>query len=154
MDGIRSIGFVPDDRTLADWYRAATVLAFPSLWEGFGWPPLEAMASGTPVVASAIPSVCATVGQAADLVDPEDDDALAGALERIITDADHAMQLRSKGLEQAKEFTWDQTARLTLAVYDEVSGTTTSADALLDKRLGCLTGPTPPDVGAHGPPTC
>ena len=57
-DAIRYVGMIADDRVLAEWYRVATVLAFPSFWEGFGWPPLEAMASGTPVVASTIPAIC------------------------------------------------------------------------------------------------
>jgi glycosyltransferase involved in cell wall biosynthesis len=120
---IRFIGTIPDDRALVDWYRAANVLAFPSLWEGFGWPPLEAMASGTPVVASNIPATREVVRDAGVLVDPEDDTALAAALERVLTDAVHAAQLRSRGLARAQEMSWEQTSRRTLAVYDEVAGT-------------------------------
>jgi glycosyltransferase involved in cell wall biosynthesis len=125
-DGIRFVGAV-SDWALADWYRAATVFAFPSFWEGFGWPPLEAMASGTPVVASNIPVIREMAQHAADLVDLEDDAALATALERVITDADHATKLRARGLERAHELTWDVTARRTLAVYDDVARTSGAA---------------------------
>jgi glycosyltransferase involved in cell wall biosynthesis len=118
--GIWHLGAV-DDLTLAQWYQAATVLAFPSLWEGFGWPPLEAMASGTPVVASRIPAILEVVRGAAALIDPRDDLDLAAALERVITEPTYAAELRLRGLERAKQLTWDESARRTLAVYDEVA---------------------------------
>lgn len=118
-EDIRYLGKV-DDPTLVDWYRAASVLVFPSFWEGFGWPPLEAMACGTPVVASSIPAVKEVVADAADLVDPEDDVAIARALERVIADPAHAAGLRTKGLARARLLTWEESARRTLAVYDEV----------------------------------
>jgi glycosyltransferase involved in cell wall biosynthesis len=118
--GIRNVGVV-DDLTLAHWYRAATVLAFPSLWEGFGWPPLEAMASGTPVVASRIPAILEVVHGAAALIDPYDDIDLAAALERVITEPTYAARLRSLGVERSKQLTWDETGRRTLAVYEEVA---------------------------------
>jgi len=120
-DAIQYIGTVPSDSALAEWYRCAAVLAFPSLWEGFGWPPLEAMASGTPVVASRIPAIQEVVRQAAMLVDPENDQELALALERVLTDADEAARLRADGLARARELTWEETAKRTLAVYEEVA---------------------------------
>ena len=121
-DSIHYVGMVADDRRLAEWYRSATVLAFPSFWEGFGWPPLEAMASGTPVVASTIPAIQEVAQQAAALVDPQDHDALAAALERVITDCAYAQELRVRGLERARQLTWAEAARKTLDVYDEVAG--------------------------------
>jgi glycosyltransferase involved in cell wall biosynthesis len=119
-DAVRCVGPVCDDSILASWYQLATVLAFPSFWEGFGWPPLEAMASGTPVVASDIPAIREVVKGSAELVDPHDHAALAAALERVIADPAHAAELRSRGLSRAQELTWERTARQTLAVYDEV----------------------------------
>lgn len=119
VDVFRYVGRV-DDVMLAEWYRTASALAFPSFWEGFGWPPLEAMASGTPVVASDIPAIREVVKDAAELVDPHDDAALAAALERVITNPAHAAELRTRGLRRAQELTWELSARQTLAVYDEV----------------------------------
>jgi glycosyltransferase involved in cell wall biosynthesis len=111
-------GFVPSDEQPL-WYNAAAVFAYPSLYEGFGLPPLEAMACGTPVVvanATALPEV---VGQAGVLVDPANDAALADALDSILTDDDLAASLRQAGLAQAARFSWDRLARETLAVYEE-----------------------------------
>jgi glycosyltransferase involved in cell wall biosynthesis len=119
-EGIRQLGIV-DDPTLAQWYRAANVLAFPSLWEGFGWPPLEAMASGTPVVASPIASVVEFAAGAAALIDPFDEYELAAALERVVCEPAYAASLCQRGLERAKALTWAATARKTLAVYEEVA---------------------------------
>ena len=119
-DSIRHIGAVGDDRKLAEWYNAADVLLFPSLWEGFGWPPLEAMACGTPVVASNVPAIAEVVGDAGILVPPDDPSELAGATERVLTDAALSRSLRDKGLTRAAHFTWANAAARTLAVYDSL----------------------------------
>ena len=117
-DAIRHPTRIDDDRGLADWYNAADVLVFPSLWEGFGWPPLEAMACGTPVVASDIPAIAEVVGNAGLLVPADDPSAVARATEQVLTDTALASSLRQKGLERASHFTWANTAARTLAVYN------------------------------------
>jgi len=102
-------------------YSAAAVCAYPSLCEGFGLPPLEAMACGTPVVASTATSLPEVLGDAASLVDPLDVDAIAEAIRSVIEDDALRMRLCAAGLARAREFTWEATARRTLAVYDEVA---------------------------------
>jgi glycosyltransferase involved in cell wall biosynthesis len=119
LNAVREMGAVDDD-TLVAWLNAADVLVFPSLWEGFGWPPLEAMACGTPVVASNTPAVAEVVGDAGLLVPPDDHAALAAAIERIVTDRGLLESLRHKGLERADDFTWARTASATMAVYERV----------------------------------
>ena len=111
---------IDDDRDLAEWYNAADVLVFPSVWEGFGWPPLEAMACGTPVVASNIPAVAEVVGDAGVLVPPGDPSAIAEATEHVLTDRTFAALLQQQGSARAKQFTWEQTAAQTLAVYNDM----------------------------------
>ena len=115
--GVERWGVVSQER-LASLYRRAACLVFPSLYEGFGLPPLEAMASGCPVAASnagAIPEVC---GDAAVLFDPTDPEAIAAA----ILDADaHADELRGPGIERAAMFTWRETARRHEDVYRAVA---------------------------------
>lgn len=113
----RYLGSV-DDETLAAWYNAADVLVFPSLCEGFGWPPLEAMACGTPVVASNIAPITEIVGDAGLLVAPDDPAAVADAAEQVLTDPALAASMRERGLARARQFTWERTAAGTLAVYD------------------------------------
>ena len=120
QSAITYLGRIDDDRVLAKWYNAADVLLFPSSWEGFGWPPLEAMACGTPVVASNIPAVAEVVGDAGRLVPSDDPSAVARATERILTDSAFATSLRQKGLARARQFTWEHTAARTLAVYNDV----------------------------------
>lgn len=119
LNSILYVGMV-NDRTLAEWYNAADVLVFPSLWEGFGWPPLEAMACGTPVVASNVPAVAEVVGDAGLLVPADNPSAVAQAAERVLTDTALATSLCQKGRDRAKQFTWEETAVRTLAVYDSV----------------------------------
>ncbi len=93
------------------------MLAFPSLYEGFGLPVLEAMACGTPVVASNTSAIPEVAGEAGILVAPHDVAALAAALERVLADATLRTDLRVRGLALAARFTWRRSAEATLAVY-------------------------------------
>ena len=113
---VRLTGFVPDD-DLPLWYAAADVFAYPALHEGFGLPVLEAMACGTPVVTSNTSSLPEIAGDAAMCIDPTDDRALVAAIARIIGNAPLAGDLHRRGLARAGEFSWDETARLTVVGY-------------------------------------
>jgi glycosyltransferase involved in cell wall biosynthesis len=110
----------PPEEDLVALYNLAALFVFPSLYEGFGLPPLEAMACGTPVVCSHAASLPEVVGDAALMVDPYDVDGLAAAMERVLRDADLRQDLRERGLARASQFTWERTARQTVAVYREV----------------------------------
>ena len=116
---VRFLGFLPDE-TLAIVYRLAGVFAFPSLYEGFGLPPLEAMASGTPVVTSNVSSLPEVTGDAALLVDPYSADAIADALRRVLTDSSLADSLSARGLARARTFSWEAAARRIREIYLEV----------------------------------
>ena len=118
---VRFFGFVPHE-TLAALYRMATVFAFPSLYEGFGLPPLEAMASGTPVVTSNVSSLPEVVGSAAVLVDPHDAHAIAEGIAHVLYDPRLRDDLKRRGLEHAASFSWDRAAREVHAIYAEVAG--------------------------------
>jgi glycosyltransferase involved in cell wall biosynthesis len=96
---------------------AAEGFVWPSLYEGFGLPPLEAMACGTPVLTSDVSSLPEVVGSAALLVDPDDTEAIANAMAELVKDQSLRDGLRRKGLERIKEFTWERTARMTAEVY-------------------------------------
>ena len=110
------IGWVAEEDKPA-LYTGAVAFVFPSLYEGFGLPVLEAMACGTPVVASDRASLPEVVGQGGLLVDPTDVDDLAAAMERLLTDEGLRAELGERALAQAAKFRWEKTARETLAVY-------------------------------------
>jgi glycosyltransferase involved in cell wall biosynthesis len=115
------LGSVPTAE-LAYLYHAARVFALPSFYEGFGLPPLEAMASGTPVIVSNVSSLPEVVGDAGLLLDPNDVDAWAVALQRVLTDNALHAELSAKGLKRAANFSWERAARETLDVYKKVAG--------------------------------
>ena len=116
---VRFIGYTSDE-DLRALYSSCRVCVYPSLYEGFGLPPLEAMACGAPVITSRIPAIEETVGSAAMLVDPTDVAGLGKAIFELWTDAQHRDHLSAAGLKRAAEFTWERTAELTLAVYRDV----------------------------------
>jgi len=115
---IRFTGFVDED-DLPALYAGADLFVYPSSYEGFGFPVLEAMACGTPVITSNISSLPELAGDAGLLVDPQDVDALAGAMRRVLVDDALRQQMRARGFEQARRFTWEETARRTLEVYED-----------------------------------
>ena len=111
------LGYV-DDATLAALYRGCLLLAFPSRYEGFGLPVLEAMSYGAPVVASDASAVPEAGGDAACYFESGDDAALAGAILRVAGDAAYADGLRRRGFARAGQFSWQRTAELTLEVVE------------------------------------
>jgi glycosyltransferase involved in cell wall biosynthesis len=117
---VRFLGFVPFE-TLKIFYSAAAVFAFPSLYEGFGLPPLEAMATGIPVVTSSVSSLPEVVGEAAMIVNPENVFDIARGLREALTDRGLRMQLVNAGRVQARRFDWRRTARDSLEVYREAA---------------------------------
>jgi glycosyltransferase involved in cell wall biosynthesis len=117
-DRVRFLGFVPFD-TLRVFYEAAIVFAFPSLYEGFGLPPLEAMASGTPVITSASSSLPEVVGNAAMLVNPENVFDIARGLKEVLKNPELRREMAAAGKVHAARFSWDRTAREVLAIYEE-----------------------------------
>ncbi len=117
---VRWDGYLADE-DLVRAYGEAAVFALPSRYEGFGLPVLEAMACGTPVVCGNRSSLPEVAGDAALLVDPDDTAALAGALERVLTEPALAAHLAAKGLRQAARFSWRRTAEQTLEVYRSVA---------------------------------
>jgi glycosyltransferase involved in cell wall biosynthesis len=113
---VRLTGFIPENE-LASWLSAADAFVFPSRYEGFGLPPLEAMACGTPVIASTSSSLPEVLGDDALLADPDDIDGIADAIERLLGDPALAADLRGRGIARAARFTWEATACATLEAY-------------------------------------
>jgi len=118
-DSVVFTGYVTDDEKVA-LYNAATALAFPSLYEGFGLPPLEAMQCGTPVISSNTSSIPEVIGNAGVLLSPIDESGWVTALTQVLSDPKERARLSKLGLAQAAKFSWDETARKTMAVYEQV----------------------------------
>ena len=110
-----------DDETLACLYSGAVALAYPSVYEGFGLPILEAMACGCPVICSNVASMPEVAGDAAVLFDPRNADDLAMAIDHVAGDTDARRRLIQKGFDRAASFTWRQTAERTLDVFSRVA---------------------------------
>ena len=120
-DDVQFKGYV-EGSELALWYSAATIFVYPSLYEGFGLPVLEAMACGAPVISSNSSSLPEVSGDAAMLVDPEDVDGLARAIDRLSHDSNLRSRLSSRGIERSKLFSWARTARETAGIYHLAAG--------------------------------
>jgi glycosyltransferase involved in cell wall biosynthesis len=119
-DTVRFLGFVPID-TLRVFYQAAAAFVFPSLYEGFGLPPLEAMACGTPVVASHVSALAEVVGDAASIVNPENVFDIARGIKELLLDRELRGTLIRRGFAQLKRFSWEKSAAQVLATYEEVA---------------------------------
>jgi glycosyltransferase involved in cell wall biosynthesis len=118
-DKVRFAGYA-EPETLSLWYNAAEMLVYPSTYEGFGLPPLEAMACGTPVIASDSSALPEVVGDAGLLVAPSDVDGLTGAIRELATSASLRADLSARGRRRAAGYSWRRTAEATVAVYRDV----------------------------------
>jgi len=118
-DHILRTGYVEEEE-LPALYRAASVVTMPSWYEGFGFAALEGMAAGTPVICSEKSSISEISGNAAVHVDPAKPESIADALVRVLSDSEFAKKLSKEGLERAREYTWDRTARQTYEAYKSV----------------------------------
>jgi glycosyltransferase involved in cell wall biosynthesis len=119
--GVRLIGYVKDE-LLPALYSASELFVYPSLYEGFGLPVIEAMASGVPVVTSTITSLPEIAGRAAELVDPFDIESIAQGIRNVVNNTNIQDRFINPGLERASQFTWDQTARATWQTLMEAAG--------------------------------
>jgi glycosyltransferase involved in cell wall biosynthesis len=129
QDAVHFTGYVPFEHLPAI-YNLGEFFAFPSLYEGFGLPVVEAMACGVPVLTSTTSSLGEIAGDAAVMVDPMDTDAIADAIVRLATDPDLRRDRAARGLQRARSFSWEQTARDMLAVYHRAAGVTMRSPAL------------------------
>lgn len=120
QNDVRFLGFVPID-VLRIFYDQAKIFVFPSLYEGFGLPPLEAMAQATPVVTSNTSSVPEVVGNAAVMVNPENVFEIMRALHRVLLDQPLREKLKARGIERAEKFSWEASVRRMLEIYGEVA---------------------------------
>ncbi len=111
-------GYIPQQE-LALWYSAAELFIYPSLYEGFGLPPLEAMACGTPVIVSDTPSLVEVVDEAGIAVGPHTPQEMAEAMQRLLTDSNLREEMRQRGLERARQFSWHKAGRETLRAYEQ-----------------------------------
>ena len=112
-------GYV-DQADLPRVYNLAEMAVYPSIYEGFGFPVLEAMASGTPVITSSVSSMPEITGDAGVLVPPNDIPALAQAIERLLSDQHERQHLSTLGVQRAAQFTWQRTARETMKIYSRI----------------------------------
>jgi glycosyltransferase involved in cell wall biosynthesis len=115
-DRVHFIGYIPGEE-LPWWYNAADLFVYPSVYEGFGLPPLEAMACGVPVITSNVSSLPEVVGEAGVLVDPKDVQALAAAMDWVLGDVNQHEAMHAAGLAQARRFSWQEAARCTVDEY-------------------------------------
>ena len=137
QNDVRFLGFIPID-VLRIFYDEAQVFVFPSLYEGFGLPPLEAMAHGTPVVTSNVSSLPEVVGNSAVLVNPENVFEIMRALHRVLTDPILRDRLKDRGYLQVAKYSWDTSVRRTMGVYREVvEGRTPEAASVgIERQVG------------------
>ncbi|WP_048187969.1 glycosyltransferase family 4 protein [Methanobacterium paludis] len=112
-------GYVPEE-DMPKWYNAADILVYPCAYAGFGLPPLEAMACGTPVITSNTTSLPEVVGDAGIMIDPQDVDLMADKMYEVFTNNSLKEELVKKGLEQSKRFNWEDSAKKTLEIYEEI----------------------------------
>jgi glycosyltransferase involved in cell wall biosynthesis len=145
---IHVLGFVPA-ADLPNWYRAADVFVFPSLFEGFGLPPVEAMACGCPVLSSTRGALAETIGDAAGPLEPDDVAQIQAQLTRVAADAAWRGRLRAAGLVRARDFDWQTTATATLGVYARAVRRTTPARAIDAPALALAQGMTQPESFSH-----
>jgi glycosyltransferase involved in cell wall biosynthesis len=138
-DRILFTGYVPDE-DLRALYSSCRVSVYPSVYEGFGLPPLEAMACGAPVITSRIPVIVETVGTNARLIDPSDARELTAALVELLTDSGARAHFSEAGLQRAAEFTWERTARMTLEVYREALGAAGTSGKVSSQKPNILPG--------------
>lgn len=117
---IRFVDYMPE-HLMPEMFRGATAFAYPSLYEGFGLPPLEALASGVPTLTSNVSSLPEVMGDAAVLVDPTDVGKIAASLLNVVTDVDLRARLRQRGLERARTFTWERHAQGLLEIYRTIA---------------------------------
>ncbi len=121
MEGsVRFLGFVPIE-TLRAFYQTASAFVFPSLYEGFGLPPLEAMACGAPVICSSVSSLPEVVGDAIMAVNPENVFDIARGMREVLLDSDLRLRLIHLGFEQVRKFSWDRTAMQVFQAYEEIA---------------------------------
>lgn len=120
VEEVLSLGEVSNE-DLVLLYNAAQIFLFPSLYEGFGLPPLEAMACGTPVISSNTSSLSEVLGDAAILIDPNDTNKWVEKIREVLTNEDLRKKLKHKGLERVKKFSWEKAARDTLRIYENLA---------------------------------
>jgi glycosyltransferase involved in cell wall biosynthesis len=132
---VRFLGFVPIE-VLRTFYDAAKIFVFPSLYEGFGLPPLEAMAHGTPVVTSNVSSLPEVVGNAAVLVHPENVFEIMRALHRVLLDQPLREKMKERSYRQAAKFSWEKSVRRIMDVYQEVVNSRSDAPPAITQKAG------------------